>query len=140
VTTSDFIMTRRHRIVTTGRAALVSVANMRIIIAIVAVASIANASPRYSRPHVAVPDAKPIAATKPPPATTAPAITADQAMTVEELVDPIRRDQEALLEGLVRDTPDDDAQKPDLIFRLAELYALQARLWRISAMDRSLKP
>ena len=108
---------------------------MRIVLAIVALTSIASANPRYTRNHVGVPDAKPVAA-KPAPAPSKPAaITADQAMRVEELADPIRRDQEALLEGLVHDTPDDDPEKPDIIFRLAELYAMQARLWRLESVD-----
>ncbi|HEX4451754.1 MAG TPA: hypothetical protein VH143_12835 [Kofleriaceae bacterium] len=110
---------------------------MRALIAIIALTSIASANPRYTRSHVAVPHAGPVAAAKPkPPAPSKPAITADQAMQLEQLADPIRRDQEALLEGLAHDTPDDDAQKPDIIFRLAELYALQARRWRLE----SLKP
>jgi hypothetical protein len=103
---------------------------MRIVIAFVALTSIASANPRYTRTHVAVPDVKPVAA-KSAPAPSKPAITADQAMHVEELADPIRRDQAALLEGLVHDTPDDDPEKPDIIFRLAELYAMQSRLWRL---------
>jgi hypothetical protein len=109
---------------------------MRALVAVVALTSIASANPRYTRSHVAVPDARPIAAAKSaPPPPSKPAITADQAMRIEEVADPIRRDQEALLEGLVRDTPDDDVQKPDIIFRLAELYAMQARLWRLEAFD-----
>ena len=108
---------------------------MRIVIALLALTSIATANPRYTRAHVGVPDAKPVA-TSTKPAAAKPAITADQAMRVEELADPIKRDQAALLEGLVRDTPEDDPEKPDLMFRLAELYAMQARLWRLE----SLKP
>jgi hypothetical protein len=108
---------------------------MRIVITVLALSSIASANPRYTRPHVAVPDAKPPAVIVAKPVATKPAITADQAMHVEELADPIHRDQAALLEGLVRDTPDDDPQKPDIIFRLAELYAMQARLWRLESFD-----
>ncbi len=110
---------------------------MRALVAVVALTSIAVANPRYSRTHVTVPDAKPpaLVVAKPAASPSKPAITADQAMHVEELADPIRRDQEALLEGLVHDTPDDDPQKPDIIFRLAELYAMQARLWRLEAVD-----
>jgi hypothetical protein len=105
---------------------------MRSIVTLVALTSIASANPRYTRSHAAVPDVKPVAANAAPASSASkPAITADQAMHVEELADPIRRDQETLLEGLVRDTPDDDPQKPDIIFRLAELYAMQARLWRL---------
>jgi hypothetical protein len=109
---------------------------MRALVAVIALTSIASANPRYTRSHVAVPAAGPLAVAKtPPPPSSKPAITADQAMHVEELVDPIRRDQEVLLEGLVHDTPDDDPQKPDIIFRLAELYAMQARLWRLESFD-----
>ncbi|HEY1549210.1 MAG TPA: hypothetical protein VGG28_15400 [Kofleriaceae bacterium] len=111
---------------------------MRIVIGLVALTSIAAANPRYTRAQVAPPPVAAVAArtSPPPPPANKPAIAADKAMHVEELADPIHRDQAALLEGLVRDTPDDDPQKADIIFRLAELYAMQARLWRLEAFKR----
>jgi hypothetical protein len=52
--------------------------------------------------------------------------------------DPIREEQEGLLGQLVRETPDDDPDKPDILFRLAERYAQQARLFRLQAIGVEL--
>lgn len=75
---------------------------------------------------------KPIA---PPPAPpTAKPITANDAMRVQEATQPFRKEQEAILEKLLADTPDDDPEKADLMFRLAEHYANQHRFWRHKAI------
>lgn len=96
-----------------------------------------HADPRYSRRSAV-----------PPPPTFAkrterynpdrgqpprPTVTADAVLAAEQRNQPIRIEQEQLLEKLVRDTPDSDPDKPDLMFRLAELYAQQLRFWRIKA-------
>ncbi|HEY3803620.1 MAG TPA: hypothetical protein VGL61_13475 [Kofleriaceae bacterium] len=74
------------------------------------------------------------------PATLArPAVTADDVLRGELVVEPVRAEQAAILEKLVRDTPDDDPQKPELAFRLAELYAAAARAWHLEAIARSLQ-
>lgn len=76
---------------------------------------------------------------KPPRARPAqPAVTADDMLEIEEENQPIRVAQEKVLEGLVRDTPDDDPQKPDLMFRLAEHYARQLRFWRLKAIEATV--
>ncbi|HEY1817025.1 MAG TPA: hypothetical protein VGG74_31975 [Kofleriaceae bacterium] len=74
------------------------------------------------------------------PATPAkPAVTAADVLRGELVVEPVRAEQAALLEKLVRDTPDDDPQKPELAFRLAELYAAAARAWHLEAIARTLQ-
>jgi hypothetical protein len=67
-----------------------------------------------------------------------PVITADDLMAVQESQQPIRREQEAILVKLIGDTPDDDAEKPDYLFRLAEHYAQQLRFWRLKAIEAEL--
>jgi hypothetical protein len=67
-----------------------------------------------------------------------PAVSADDVLAHQREAQPIRREQEALLEKLVRDTPDGDADKPDYLFRLAELYAQQLRFWRLEAISPSV--
>lgn len=92
--------------------------------------------PRYTRKqtlHIDVKLSKRVkpAATPPQPHTRAP--TADELLAVATDNEPIRREQEALLIKLVRDTPDDDPDKPDHMFRLAELYAKELLYWRLQA-------
>jgi hypothetical protein len=76
---------------------------------------------------------KPIHAVAPKPGTIA--IGADQAMAIAEAQEPIKKEQEALLIQLATDTPDDDPGKPDLLFRLAEQYAGELRLWRLKSVE-----
>ena len=47
--------------------------------------------------------------------------------------EPLRREQESILVQLVHDTPQDDPDKPDYLFRLAEHYAMQQRFWRLQS-------
>lgn len=112
---------------------------MRIVmLAVIAVSVTAYADPpKYTRHQIAVdvPQSSRVAPIRPvasPPPR--PSTTADAALALEEAVTPIRKQQEAVLADLVRDTPDDDPQKADIMFRLAELYAMQARFWRLEAI------
>ena len=106
---------------------------MRIMLALVLMLGLAHADARYTRkqPEVAVPKPRPK-----PAAKVAKPLTADEAFALEAGKQSLVQKQEALLEKLVRDTPDDDAEKPDYLFRLAELYAHQQRYWRLEAMSR----
>jgi hypothetical protein len=74
-----------------------------------------------------------------PKAATKP-ITADDAMHVQEVTQTYRKEQEAILEKLVAETPDDDPDKPDLMFRLAEQYAKQHRFWRLKSIEATMPP
>ena len=47
-------------------------------------------------------------------------------------------EQERILEKLIKDTPADDPDKPDYMFRLAEHYAQQLQFWRIKAVEEQL--
>jgi hypothetical protein len=103
---------------------------------VIAASTAVHADPaRYTRTPVRI-DAtlsSRVAPIRPTPPRRTPIMTADDAMRGEELAEPIRREQEAVLAQLVSDTPDDDPQKPEYVFRLAELYAMQARFWRLQA-------
>jgi hypothetical protein len=65
-------------------------------------------------------------------------LSADDILATRRAIDPIRQEQEGILVKLVADTPDSDPEKPDLLFRLAEHYASELRLWRLTAVERSL--
>jgi hypothetical protein len=111
---------------------------MRILLlASVAISVTAYADPpKYTRHQIAVdvPQWSRVAPIRPDTVPPRPSTTADAALARERVVAPIRKEQEAVLADLVRDTPDDDPQKADLMFRLAELYAMQARFWRLEAI------
>lgn len=104
---------------------------MRIVFAVIVVASTASAEPRYKR----------AAAVPPPPKTEkkvakpapAPTVTADAIIAGETNAQPIRLEQEKTLAKLAYDTPDSDPDKPEILFRLAELYAHQQLFWRLKA-------
>ena len=72
---------------------------------------------------------------KPPKAIVDKPLTGDDVLLIEERNEPLRREQEALLVQLVKQTPDSDAEKPDLLFRLAEHYAKQQRFWRLKSNE-----
>ena len=113
----------------------------KLVFAVMLVSLVAHADGRYRREQRAVPTTT-SERTKPSRAAAAPAkpaVTADDVLRGELTAEPIRREQEALLEKLVRDTPDDDPQKPELAFRLAELYASAARAWHLEAIARTLQ-
>jgi hypothetical protein len=109
---------------------------MRHVLLVIAATAAVHADPaKYTRTPVRI-DAtlsSRVAPIRPTPPRRRPSTTADDVMRGEELAEPIRREQEAVLAQLVSDTPDDDPQKADYIFRLAELYAMQARFWRLQA-------
>jgi ABC-type Fe3+ transport system substrate-binding protein len=105
-----------------------------LVLALVLSSSTAFADAKYSRKptldiNVTLTDrVKPAA---PAPAVRSkPAVTADDVMRAQEVSQPFRKEQEGILEKLVRETPDDDPDKADLMLRLAELYAMQHRFWR----------
>ena len=121
---------------------------MRISIFVAAVLVSVTASsyaepPRYTRKPTLKLDGPPSERTKPTrraPATQArPAVSADEALQLHLDRAPLRREQEALLERLVRDTPEDDPEKPDLLFRLAEHYAHHERVWRLRAVHEAMR-
>jgi hypothetical protein len=95
-------------------------------------------APRYTRKQNVAIDVKlsdrvkPIQPTK---AIRGRAATADEVMVIEEQSEPLRREQEVILGQLVNETPDDDPDKADLLFRLAEHYARQQRFWRLKALQ-----
>jgi hypothetical protein len=96
---------------------------------------------RYTRKpdlHIDVKRSPSAAPAHPAPKPARPAVDADDILAIEEANQPIRREQEKVLEGLVRDTPDDDPQKPDLMFRLAEQYARQLRFWKLKAIEATI--
>jgi hypothetical protein len=77
------------------------------------------------------PSAKPI---QPAAIATRP-ITSGEAHALEDLETPIRQQQEAVLIELVNATPDDDPDKPEVLFRLAQHYSLQQRFWRLRSVE-----
>jgi|SRR6516225_2502297 hypothetical protein len=107
---------------------------MRIIavVAILSAASVHADPPRYKRAS-----AVPPAPTKVEKRTAEPAqptvTSADAILAGEERAQPIRKEQELTLQKLACDTPDTDPDKPELLFRLAELFAQQSRFWRLKA-------
>ena len=115
-----------------------------LVIAVLATSTASADPPRHTRtPHVVVPVAlshrvRPIDKRAAPAA--APVVTADDVLTIQDRQQPIRREQEVILLKLVADTPDDDPEKPDLVFRLAEHYAQQLRFWRLKAIEATLPP
>jgi hypothetical protein len=93
----------------------------------------------YARKQTLQIDIKGSERTKPihPVAATSrtPTIGADQAMAIAEAQEPIKAEQEALLLRLATETPDDDPTKPEVLFRLAEQYAGELRLWRLKSAE-----
>lgn len=115
----------------------------RILVAVVALAATASADPpRYARRHDLKIDAKLSDRVKPRPIATTPskpAVSADAILAAEGAATILRQQQEAVLEQLVRDTPDTDPDKPELMFRLAEHYAYQLRLWTLKSTALQLE-
>jgi hypothetical protein len=110
--------------------------NLIFVIATVLAAPAAADPPNYKRKVNVVVEVKLSNRVKPKPPTATPGvpITADGIVRIEELTQPIRREQERVLQQLVRDTPDDDPDKPDIMFRLAEHYAKQLQFWRLQTI------
>jgi hypothetical protein len=107
-------------------------------LAVLFVSTAAFADARYKRaqPNVDVPRSE---RTKPlpvdPPRAAGRPIDANAALAREITVMPIRDDQARILEALAAQTPDGTLDKADVLFRLAELYAKQARAARLRAFD-----
>jgi hypothetical protein len=93
----------------------------------------------YARKQTFQIDTKGTERTKPihtvAPKSRAPTIDGGQVMAIAEAQEPIKKEQEALLIQLATDTPDDDPAKPDYLFRLAEQYAGELRLWRLKSAE-----
>jgi tetratricopeptide (TPR) repeat protein len=64
-----------------------------------------------------------------------PEITADQFMQIETKVQTIRDEQIREYIALIKETDADDPERPDLLFRLAELYAQKQRHLRFQGME-----
>lgn len=115
----------------------------RSITLLLAIASVTGSAPahadaKYSRkPDLRI-DVTLSARTRPsaPPQVPlgAPAVTADDVMRVQDATQTVRVEQEAILAKLVAETPDDDPDKPELMFRLAEHFAQQQRFWRLKSI------
>ena len=111
---------------------------MRTILVLVLLASTAHADHRPYTRKTTAPVVKQAAAPKTPPPPAKPAVTAATIIQQEEDNQPIYVEQEQILEQLVKDTPDDEVDKADLMFRLAEHYAKQWRFWTIEQNDQQL--
>jgi hypothetical protein len=110
---------------------------MRILLGLLLLSSMAHAGP-YKRTTDVKIDVKQTFRTRPPRPTAqkaAPVVTADDLLAVAVAAEPLRKEQQEILIGLVRDTPDDDPDKPDFLFRLAEQYAAQLRVWSLKAAE-----
>lgn len=111
---------------------------MRNLLVSVLLASRVHAdAPRYTRkPNLAIDVtlSDRVKPTQPSTGVRGRPATATDVMVIEEQNEPLRREQEVILGQLVRDTPDDDPDKPDLLFRLAEHYAKQQRWWRLKSL------
>ncbi len=64
-----------------------------------------------------------------------PVITADAFIRIQGKIGHIRKAQIAGFKALIDETDKDDAELPDLHFRLAEIYAQQQRYWRFRGME-----
>jgi hypothetical protein len=108
------------------------------VILLLATATASADPPKYVRKTQLHIDVKTSERTKPiqPVKTDAhKPVDAGDALVLLEHADPIRKEQEQLLLDLIRDTPDTDPDKPDYMFRLAEQYAMQQRMWRLKAVE-----
>lgn len=69
-----------------------------------------------------------------------PTVTADEMLSTQGAVGNIRKEQIQLLEELIEDTSDSDAnEKADLYFRLAEMHAQLARYHRLTGLEAQIK-
>lgn len=116
-----------------------------LVLVIVVVVALAPASyadpPWYTRKPDLKLDVKPSARVRPIRPATAkrgPDVTPDDVLEHQRLAEPMRREQEAILIGLIADTADSDPDKPDYLFRLAEHYAEQLRYWRLKSVELTI--
>ncbi len=79
---------------------------------------------------------------KPPPRheePTGPTVTAEQFLRIEELLGDVHNDQIAILKDLLANTPPADvADRADLLFRIAEMYAKQYRLHHLRSVQAQI--
>ena len=69
----------------------------------------------------------------------APEVSADKILQAQGSVGTIRVEQEQILVDLIARTPDADAdEKSDYYFRLAEIYALQQRFFRLEEQEAAI--
>ena len=112
--------------------------NLLVLVSVLLATSAYADAPRYTRKQNVALDVKLSDRVKPIKPTTGvqgqPA-TATDVMAIEEQNEPLRREQEVILGQLVRETPDDDPEKADLLFRLAGHYAKQQRVWRLKSLE-----
>lgn len=114
----------------------------KLLALLAALSATAYADATYKRTQTLRIDVKQTDRTKPIAPTSTPAkpiITANDVMKVELGAQRFRVEQEGILEKLIAETPDDDPDKPELLFRLAEQYAKQLRFWRLQSVDTALK-
>lgn len=72
---------------------------------------------------------------KPKEEKTEPTLNAEDLIELQGQVREIRNEQIQQFSLLIEDTDPDDPERPDLLFRLAELHAQQQRYWRFRAME-----
>jgi hypothetical protein len=137
-------VTPGHTLVTTARRAGPSVSIMKLFVALalLALPSLGHADAKYTRKHELHIDVHLSDRTKPiaPSLTPAkPRVTADDVLRAQTQTQPMRVEQEAILVKLIAETPDDDPDKPDLMFRLAEQYAQQLRYWNLKSIDDAIR-
>jgi hypothetical protein len=108
---------------------------MRILLVLALLPSLAIAEGRYKRPQPSAPPVNLSDRTKPiqPKAIETKPITSDAALAGLAKAEPVRREQEDILFKIAANTADDDPEKADILFRLAEHYAKQMRYWRLEA-------
>src|SRR5689334_4584439 len=108
---------------------------MRVLLMLLVATTAYADPPKYTRKQTVHVDVKQSERTKPlVPKTQTPVqkpVGAEQVLLIQERQAPLREEQEQILVGLIRDAPDDDPDKPDYMFRLAESYAQQEKLWRL---------
>lgn len=115
---------------------------MKLAAVLVCISSVAFADARYKRAQVPVEASRsertaPIRA-EPPKQAPRP-LGANAALAREIRFVPTRDDQARILEMLAAQTPDGTPDKADVLFRLAELYAKQARAMHLEAVDAQLR-
>ena len=108
---------------------------MRTLLLLALLPSLALAEGRYKRPAPVAPPVNLSDRTKPiqPKAIETKPIPSDLALEGLAKAEPVRREQEDILVKIAANTPDDDEEKADILFRLAEHYAKQMRYWRLEA-------
>nr|HEX4318388.1 tetratricopeptide repeat protein [Kofleriaceae bacterium] len=71
-------------------------------------------------------------------APAAPTFTADTLLGVQVQLTNVRVEEIGVLQKLIAETPDSDPDKPDLLFRLAEIHAKQYRTAHLLAVQASM--